>query len=69
MELQDNVQLSDELDKINQCWDFFASSSYSHQFAGSIKTGLQKDKLEVFGVDSLQIPHLDAAFVKASYYK
>jgi FMN-dependent NADH-azoreductase len=67
-ELQDNVQLSDELDKINQYWES-ASSSYSRQFAGTIKTGLRKDKLEAFGVNSMQIPHFDAAFMKASYYK
>jgi FMN-dependent NADH-azoreductase len=73
MPLQDNVQLSDELDKINQRWENFdlysASSSYSRQFAGTIKTGLRKDKLEAFGVNSMQIPHFDAAFMKAPYYK
>jgi hypothetical protein len=67
-ELQDNVQLSDELDKINQYWES-ASSSYSRQFAGTIKTGLGKNKLEAFGVNSMQIPHFDAAFMKAPYYK
>jgi hypothetical protein len=41
----------------------------SHQFAGSIKMRLHNSDSEVFGVDSLQIPDLDDAFVKGSYYK